>query len=120
MNRDSKKKVAGMAVTVALSITAMGAAKASEYGWCWTAPLDSSNRKMFYSGVFSVPSADTQYILDGQFGEYVRRGYRSDGTGPGQCRLYNDERSAQRYLDQARDNSANSDRLQVIDLSWNP
>lgn len=107
MLRNLRNVTKFVSVTAALSLAAISSANAvSEYyGWCWSAALDSSNHKMFYSTVFAVPSTQNQSMMNRNFGDYVRRHYPGDNTGPGECGTYNDSRTAQAYLDQHRNNS---------------
>jgi hypothetical protein len=98
----------------------LGVASTADAGhvWCWTAPLQPDNRKMFYTG--AVETTQSQYSLDNAFGDYVRQHYPRDATGPGQCKLYSSQQQASSYLSQYRENSETSDHMQIIDLSWTP
>jgi hypothetical protein len=93
----------------------------AQYEWCWTAPLDNRNQKMFYSKVFAVvPMANQERIMHG-FRDFVRDQYPSDNTGPGECNgPYATEDVAKSYLNQYRTNSRDFNNLQIIDTYWSP
>jgi hypothetical protein len=92
-----------------------------QYEWCWTAPLDNRNKKIFYSKVFTIGPTDNQQTIMHGFRDFVRESYPSDNTGPGECDgPYTTMDVAKSYLNQYRTNSRDFDQMQVIDTDWGP
>jgi|ERR1700722_2737872 len=91
------------------------------YSWCWTAPLNSSIHKMFYSKVFSIQSGQFTPAISNGFREYVMQTYPNDNTGNGECQgPFATQSDATKSLNQYRTNSHDFNHLEVIDTGWSP
>jgi hypothetical protein len=91
------------------------------YSWCWTAPLNSSIHKMFYSNVFSIQSGQITPAINNGFRAYVMQTYPNDNTGNGECQgPYATQSDATKSLNQNRSNSRDFNHLEVIDTGWSP